>query len=163
MSVSLDIIDESGDWESLADRARIAEEIVQTSARLCGVDIIDGAEVSLMFCDDARIRELNHDWRNIDKPTNVLSFPATAQGGLRLMLGDIAIAFETVQLEAADEGKSIADHTAHLIAHGFLHLVGFDHVEEQDALVMENKEREILAAHGIADPYSADSPAHISP
>lgn len=119
-------------------------------------------ELAVMLTDDAGIRTLNANWRGIDKPTNVLSFPALQPTGPRLdgdpprMLGDIAIAYETVRREADDESKSFSDHLSHLAVHGFLHLVGFDHENDRDAEVMEQLERDILAAMNIADPYAQD-------
>ncbi|KIZ39760.1 rRNA maturation RNase YbeY, partial [Rhodopseudomonas palustris] len=103
---------------------------------------------------------LNANWRGIDKPTNVLSFPALQPpGGIEpddapRMLGDIAIAYETVRREADDEGKPFVNHLSHLAVHGFLHLVGYDHESEAEAEAMEDVERQILAGLGIPDPYA---------
>ena len=127
--------------------------MIATAAQLADADIPANAEASLLFCDDARIRELNRDWRGFDKPTNVLSFPSIFEAGDAIFLGDIAIAFETVAREATENDISIADHTAHLVTHGFLHLLGYDHEIERDAEEMEAVERKILATQGIADPY----------
>ena len=161
MATSVDILDEHDAWDVVPDRAAIADRIIATAATMYGADLPAEAEVSLLFCNDARIRELNRMWRGQDKPTNVLSFPSPRQHEFDPSLGDIAIAFETVAREAADEGKTMADHMAHLLAHGFLHLVGFDHETETDAEVMENAERSILAVHGIADPYGFDTEKRI--
>lgn len=106
--------------------------------------------VSVMFADNAEVRALNKMWRGTDSATNVLSFPAPA--GFN-MLGDIALALETIVAEAAAQGKSVKAHTSHLIAHGFLHLVGYDHEADAEAERMEAREREIMAALGFADPY----------
>ena len=111
------------------------------------------AELSVLLCDDARMREINRQWRGIDKPTNVLSFPQALPGGGN-PLGDIAVAHETVAREASEEGKSFEDHYSHMIVHGFLHLLGFDHENDADAGEMEARERQILARLGIADPYA---------
>jgi probable rRNA maturation factor len=109
-------------------------------------------EVSVLLADDAALATLNRDWRGKDQPTNVLSFPAPEnEAGL---LGDIALAFETIKREAAEQGKSFEAHAMHLIIHGFLHLLGYDHEEESEALAMETRERAILAALEIADPYA---------
>jgi probable rRNA maturation factor len=106
--------------------------------------------------DDARVRALNKLWRGLDKPTNVLSFPAPdIQPGPARALGDIAISYETAAREAAAEGKSFADHIAHLSVHGFLHLLGYDHESDEDAEEMEGLERVILARIGVSDPYIA--------
>jgi probable rRNA maturation factor len=117
-----------------------------------------GAEVAVLLTDDAAIRLLNRDWRGVDKPTNVLAFPAAVPpaGGLPspLPIGDIAIAFETTAREAAAEAKPFADHLAHLAIHGFLHLLGYDHQSDHDAETMEGLEGKILARLGIADPYA---------
>jgi probable rRNA maturation factor len=105
---------------------------------------------------DERIRELNKLWRGLDQPTNVLSFsyPGSRPGPTNY-IGDIAISCETAAREAAAEGKSIADHVAHLSVHGFLHLLGYDHESGDDAEKMEGLERVILARIGVSDPYVA--------
>lgn len=113
------------------------------------------AELSIVLTDDAEQRQLNHQWRGIDKPTNVLSFPqiepfAPVVG----LLGDITLARETLEREAAELGKDFADHFTHLVVHGFLHILGYDHLNEEEALVMEGLETQILQSLGIADPYS---------
>jgi probable rRNA maturation factor len=105
----------------------------------------------VLLADDAALRALNRDWRGKDKPTNVLSFPAP-QGGE--MLGDIALAAETVAAEAQAQGKPFAAHMAHLLAHGFLHLLGYDHEIEAEAEAMEARERAILVSLGLPDPYA---------
>jgi probable rRNA maturation factor len=113
-------------------------------------------EVTVVVDDDARIRALNKLWRGFDKPTNVLSFPAPeTQPGPARTLGDIAISYETAAREAIAEGKSFADHMAHLSVHGFLHLLGYDHESDEDAVEMEGLERLILARIGVSDPYIA--------
>ena len=133
-----------------------AEQSVLAAAAWCGVKLRHGAEVSVLLASDGQVRELNRIWRGQDKPTNVLSFPASDQAKLAQapMLGDIVIAFETVAREARDEGKTFTDHFSHLVVHGFLHLVGFDHDDDAAATRMENLEREVLAGLGIGDPYA---------
>jgi probable rRNA maturation factor len=122
------------------------------------------AELAVMLTDDAGIRTLNRNWRGIDKPTNVLSFPAlqpTGSGGpddAPRMLGDIAIAYETTRREADDEQKPFDHHLSHLAIHGFLHLIGYDHETDRDAEAMEGLEQEILAQLGIPDPYADRDP-----
>src|ERR1700758_1670496 len=115
-------------------------------------------ELAVMLTDDTRIRELNQQWRGQDKPTNVLSFPAEWHVGpdddAPRMLGDIAIAYETTRREAEDEQKPFDHHLSHLAIHGFLHLIGYDHENNDDAEDMETLEREILAQLGIPDPYA---------
>ncbi len=116
-------------------------------------------ELSLVFTDDESIRAINAEWRGQDKPTNVLSFPAfpVTPGGMPgPMLGDIIFAEQTLTREAADLGKSFDDHLTHLMVHGFLHLFGYDHIEDEDAEKMEGLETRILAGLGLSDPYGDD-------
>ena len=113
-------------------------------------------EISLVFTDDDAIRTVNREWRNQDKPTNVLSFPAfplLPGGRPGPMLGDIVLAEETLRREALDLSIAFDDHLAHLLVHGFLHLFGYDHMTEEEAAVMEGLETRILAELGLADPY----------
>jgi probable rRNA maturation factor len=118
-------------------------------------------EVSLVFSDDAQVRAINAEWRGQDKPTNVLSFPAfplVPGGKPGPMLGDIVIARETVEREAADLDKSFDDHLTHLMVHGFLHLFGYDHMNSEEAERMESIESRILATLGLSDPYAGQDP-----
>ena len=113
-------------------------------------------EISLVFTDDGAIRTVNREWRNQDKPTNVLSFPAfplMPGGQPGPMLGDIVLAEETLRREALDLGIPFDDHLTHLLVHGFLHLFGYDHMTDEEAAVMEGLETRILAELGLADPY----------
>jgi len=127
----------------------------QAAARraLSGAAAAEGkaGAVSLLLGDDAALKALNKSWRGKDKPTNVLSFPAVAGQGDQL--GDIALAAETVAAEAAEQGKTFEAHMAHLLVHGFLHLLGYDHEHDGEAERMEARERAILAELGFADPY----------
>ncbi|NWG23147.1 MAG: rRNA maturation RNase YbeY [Pseudorhodoplanes sp.] len=112
--------------------------------------------VSVSIDRDAALRDLNRQWRQMDKPTNVLSFPAPASPQVApRQWGDIAISYETTAREAAEEGKPFADHLAHLAVHGFLHLLGYDHESDHDAEKMEAAERAILARVSVPDPYAA--------
>lgn len=110
--------------------------------------------VSLLLGDDHAIAKLNREFRGKDGPTNVLSFPPAApdQDGERF-LGDIALAAETIAAEAEFQGKRFVDHAAHLVVHGFLHLLGYDHIDPADAESMEARERAVLMSLGIDDPY----------
>lgn len=115
------------------------------------------SELSVVFTDDAAVRELNAGWRGKDKPTNVLSFPAfstSPDAPLPPMLGDIVLAAETVAREAALEGKPLANHITHLVVHGLLHLLGYDHETDAEAEEMEALERAALARLAIPDPYA---------
>ncbi|WP_458791600.1 rRNA maturation RNase YbeY [Yoonia sp. MH D7] len=128
---------------------------------------LKGYEVSLLACNDKRIAELNADFRGKPTPTNVLSWPsdergAAIDGGQPLpptshdpALGDIAIAYDTCAAEALSAGKSLPDHATHLIIHGILHLLGYDHERDHDATLMEGLETTILGSMGQADPYRA--------
>jgi probable rRNA maturation factor len=132
---------------------------IEAAASMVEVDTGE-AELAVMLTDDSGIRTLNSNWRGIDKPTNVLSFPALQPASghepddAPRMLGDIAIAYETTRREADDEQKPFSHHLGHLAVHGFLHLVGYDHETDGEAEVMESLEREILATLGIPDPYA---------
>lgn len=145
--------------ESLADTA------VAATLRHLDLDPEDW-EVCVLGCDDARIAELNRDFRNKAQPTNVLSWPSEERapdtpgtmpdppsGGPDPELGDIAIAYDTCAREAQEQDKPFADHVTHLLVHATLHLLGFDHIRDEDATLMEGLEVEILGKLGIADPY----------
>ena len=112
--------------------------------------------MSLLLTGDAEVQALNARWRGQDKPTNVLSFPAAPAGRLAEApaLGDIALAFETLAREAEAAGVPLADHYRHLVTHGFLHLIGYDHETDEEAERMEALETRILARLGVADPYA---------
>jgi probable rRNA maturation factor len=152
MSPTIDIAVESPDWDDV-DAQSLAEQVFGAAIDQSGVKLTSGAEISILLCNDAFIRDLNHKWRGIDKATNVLSFPSGEPIAKAQVLGDIVIAFETLKREAEEEGKSFRDHFAHLLAHGFLHLIGHDHLVEAEAERMEALERQVLAALGIDDPY----------
>jgi len=162
-----DILFEDERWER-AGLAPLAESALSATLAHLGLD--PGAvEISLLACDDARIAALNAEFRGKPTPTNVLSWPAeelaAAQDGgfpdvpdagcdgMLAELGDIAIAFETCRREAAEQEKTFNDHVTHLVVHGCLHLLGYDHVRDRDADMMERMEIEILAKLGVSDPY----------
>ncbi|MEO6396222.1 MAG: rRNA maturation RNase YbeY [Devosia sp.] len=134
-----------------------AEQALREALKQSKAKITGAAEVSLVFTDDAEQRLLNRDWRGIDKTTNVLSFPQIEPfGPVSGLLGDIIIARETVEKEAQEQGLSFDDHVTHLVVHGFLHLLGYDHMDDDEALAMEGLETQILASLGVADPYAED-------
>ncbi|HUZ72844.1 MAG TPA: rRNA maturation RNase YbeY [Stellaceae bacterium] len=138
----------------------IAARVERTArAALAAADLpaaeTDRIELSVVLGDDATVRALNRRWRGRDAPTNVLSFASgeAPSRGRPLLLGDVVLAYETVAREAAEQGKTLPDHLAHLVAHGTLHLLGYDHETARDAARMEALERRLLAGLGIADPY----------
>jgi len=145
-------------WQTEPDAEAVIHRAINAAAESTEADVGE-AELAVMLTDDAGIRTLNNNWRGIDKPTNVLSFPALqptvdAPDDMPRMLGDIAIAYETTRREADEEDKPFDHHLSHLAVHGFLHLVGYDHENDEEAEEMEQKEREILATLGIPDPYA---------
>jgi probable rRNA maturation factor len=145
-------------WQAEPDAETVIHRAIAAAAEFVNADIGE-AELAVMLTDDDGIRILNSNWRGIDKPTNVLSFPAlpptgpTGPGDPPRMLGDIAIAYETIRKEADDEQKPFDHHLSHLAVHGFLHLIGYDHENDADAEAMEALEADILAELGIPDPY----------
>jgi probable rRNA maturation factor len=147
---TIDVTVESPKWEAVD-----GEAIVRRAIAAAGVEYDEASELSVVLTDDATIRTLNAKWRGRDEPTNVLSFPAANAGAdAPRMLGDIVLAYETTAREALAASKPIAHHVAHLAAHGFLHLIGYDHESDAEAESMEQREREILARLGIPDPYA---------
>ena len=146
----------AGDWEAIAERAAAA------AAKVAPELANPRLSASVLFTSDAEIHELNREWRQRDKPTNVLSFPmlaredllALAPEGPPELLGDIALAHETCAREAAEKGIPLEHHATHLVVHGLLHLAGYDHeLSAAEAEVMEALETKALAICGIADPY----------
>jgi probable rRNA maturation factor len=115
-----------------------------------------GGEVSILMTSDSEMQGLNRRWRGLDKPTDVLSFPADASQarGEFIHIGDIALAFETARRDAEEMGRPFNGHVSHLLVHGFLHLMGYDHIKPEDAAVMESLEAKILAGLGWPDPYA---------
>ncbi len=163
----VDLVIEDDRWETL-EIGTLAQKACTATLAALKIDTT-GCEIALLACDDSRITALNSDFRDKSGPTNVLSWPAVdlaseVDGGVPDLpeidattepgfLGDIAISYETCMAEAADQGKSGVDHVTHLLVHGCLHLLGYDHVREKDAALMERLEVAILANQGIADPY----------
>jgi probable rRNA maturation factor len=160
--MTVDCIVEDDRWSDIADLAQVA-----TDAALTRLGLEPSVfEISVLACDDARIAALNADFRGKSAATNVLSWPSDERGaavdgemplspnvGYDAELGDIAIAYDTCAREAAEAGKSMRDHTLHLLVHGTLHLMGFDHERDRDATLMEGLETEILGKLGLRDPY----------
>ncbi|MGB4826726.1 MAG: rRNA maturation RNase YbeY [Paracoccaceae bacterium] len=167
MEMLVETLIEDARWQAFG-----LEALAERSARaaLTGHGLATkGFQISLLACDDARIAALNADFRGKPQPTNVLSWPsedrAPDQPGAAPdlpgpgadddpeSLGDIAIAWETCQREATEQHKPAADHVAHLIVHAVLHLLGYDHIEDDDARLMESIEVRVLASMGLPDPY----------
>ena len=159
--------DVSGEWDSSTDWAQLAQAAVRAAVAESDspglVDSIVAAEVSVRFTGDDEVKALNADWRGKDKATNVLSFPmveperleslARSEGG-EALLGDIALAHGICAAEAAEKGVAVCSHAAHLVVHGMLHLLGYDHERgDEDAGAMEEAERRALARLGVAAPY----------
>ena len=158
---------EDARWEAFG-LGPLAERAARAALAVVGLPV-EGFAISLLGCDDARIAVLNADFRGKPQPTNVLSWPSEERGAEFAgeapeppepgeaddpdPLGDIAIAWETCAREAGEQDKPMVDHVTHLIVHGMLHLLGYDHVEEEDAALMEGLEVRILASLGVSDPY----------
>ncbi|MBB5731046.1 putative rRNA maturation factor [Altererythrobacter atlanticus] len=158
MQLDIDIEDPwpAGDWEALAER--VAQCAISVAPELGN----ERLAASLLFTSDSQVHELNREWRQRDKPTNVLSFPMLERedllelqaDGPPELLGDIALACQTCAREAAEKGVSLQDHAAHLVLHGLLHLAGYDHeISAADADAMEAMETKALAQMGIGNPY----------
>ncbi|MCZ8545700.1 rRNA maturation RNase YbeY [Mesorhizobium qingshengii] len=155
LPVDIDLAVEAGNWPEEAVLLRLVERAA--GAAFAETGAAGRSELSVVFSDDAQIRTLNAGWRGKDKPTNVLSFPAfpfPKGGPLPPMLGDIVLAAETVAREAALEEKPLENHISHLVIHGLLHLLGYDHETDAEAEEMEAIERAALARLAIPDPYA---------
>ena len=161
-----DTLIEDGHWQAI-DLPALADRAAAAALAHLGLDPA-GFEISLLACDDDRIAALNADFRDKAQPTNVLSWPsemraAAAPGQMPALppgdrdmpteLGDIAISYDTCAAEAAAQGKRLSDHATHLIVHATLHLLGYDHIADEDAALMEGLEARILAGLGVDDPY----------
>lgn len=154
--ITIDIIVESVGWNDEEMLYKITEKALTTTMHQLSLENA-ASEISLLFTDDEHMTQINAQWRGKNKPTNVLSFPAfplKAGDPPGPMLGDIIIARETVVLEAKKEGKTFQDHLTHMIVHGLLHLLGYNHETHDETLQMEGLEREILRKLFIKDPYA---------
>ncbi len=153
----VDVEVEALGWtQALPYAGALAETAAKAAAASLGA-AGDGAYMVLL-ADDAVVRDLNGRFRGKDQPTNVLSFPAAAgvgEPGGATARGDLVLAYETCAAEAQAQGKPLAHHLQHLVAHGVLHLLGFDHMDDADAETMETRERDVLASLGVPDPYAA--------
>ena len=153
MTVLVDVLRDCAN-ETVPDDAAIEKWITSTVAAASDEPC---TEVAVRIVDAATSRRLNRDYRGRDKPTNVLSFPAGAVSGMPatepLPLGDIVVCADVVVAEALEHDIPVADRWGHMLVHGTLHLLGFDHIEKDDAAAMEALETRILAAQGVTDPY----------
>ncbi|HLO77532.1 MAG TPA: rRNA maturation RNase YbeY [Magnetospirillum sp.] len=157
-------VDEESWARALPEVEALVEKMAAAALAAADCDLGDGpVEISVVLADDATVQALNREWRGKDKPTNVLSFAAlddeddARAPGAPLLLGDIILAFETCRDEARHMGKSLSDHFSHLVVHGVLHLLGYDHEDDEaEAEEMERLETAILAQFGIADPYGPE-------
>jgi probable rRNA maturation factor len=150
--VAIDVRVDCALWKKPAEvRSAIRRAVTAAAAHAASTG---NAELAIVLTDDSAIRALNRRWRGIDRATNVLSFPASDLGGNLRHLGDIVLAFGTIEREARSERKPFLHHVAHLTVHGFLHLIGYDHERDDDAEEMEDAERRILRRLAIPDPYA---------
>ena len=153
--LAIEVARHAGAWPAGLE-AR-AEAAARAAIAAAGAKLTGAAELSIVLTDDAEQRALNRDWRGIDTPTNVLSFPQIAPfAPLAGLIGDVILAYATLTREAAEQGVSFEDHFTHLVVHGVLHILGYDHLTEDEALVMERLETQILASLGVADPYAEE-------
>ena len=154
MSVTIDVEDQA--WDKVPGLEQLARRVAEAAFAGTGFDAT-GSETAILFTDDETIAAVNAEWRGKPSPTNILSFPApddlpVPEGELR-PLGDIVLAWGVIASEAEAQGKALPDHVAHLIIHGVLHLLGYDHADGDEAAEMEALETSILKGLGISDPY----------
>jgi len=169
-AVAVDIEVEDTGWNAVLGSGGPEAAIAVVRATLAAAGLARSAELGIRFSDDSTVRALNRDYRGRDAPTNVLSFalweggetgPAepAAPGEPALLLGDLVMGLQTVLAEAEAQKKLTRDHTYHLLIHGSLHLMGYDHQSEADAERMESLETRLCARFGIPDPYADEEPA----
>lgn len=150
---SIDIVTQSPLWSTRRDSTAFLKRAIRHAASAAA---LSGGELTVVLADDSTLRSLNRIWRQQDRATNVLSFPADARPLTRhipALLGDIVIAYETTEREARAQCKPFEHHLAHLGVHGFLHLLGYDHQAQREAHAMEQLEVSILAQLGVPNPY----------
>ncbi len=151
--LAVDVVAEAGDWSILScDVEAAVQAAADAVAKADAAGVVGTMEAVVALADDVTLTRLNRQFRGVDKPTNVLSFPSGTPASQ--VLGDIVLALETVRAEAVELEISPLHHVQHLTVHGLLHLLGFDHVEAAEADAMERLEIDILAMLGIADPYT---------
>lgn len=157
VDIDIDISRRGGDWPAEAVLRPLVERAIQSAVGATPAgDAAGPCDLSVVFTDDAEIRTLNARFRGRDATTNVLAFPAAAMIAPQRALGDIVLAQETISGEAAAGGLTLDHHLTHLLIHGFLHIVGFDHGNDAEAMAMERMETAILARLGIADPHAGE-------
>jgi len=139
---------------AIDDASLPSEQQLQLWVNTAVQNLLDEGELCIRITDAAESQSLNHQYRGKDKPTNVLSFPFEVPEGVPVtILGDLVVCAEVVAREANEQNKDLHHHWAHMIVHGCLHLLGYDHINDEDAEIMEQLERDILARLEIADPY----------
>jgi probable rRNA maturation factor len=156
-AMKIDMRVDSGAWKPPV-KATVRHAVRQAATALSTAAV----ELAIVLTDDSAIRVLNRHWRGIDAATNVLSFPTKDAPGEPPLIGDIVLAYETIEREARSQRKPFAHHVAHLAVHGFLHLLGYDHERNSDAREMEQAERDILQRLAIPDPYRSVKTANQS-
>jgi probable rRNA maturation factor len=158
--LAVDVQRHSPHWKAVPGAVKAVRNAARRAVALGGVVTLPVVEIAVALADNAMIREANREFRRKDAPTNVLSFPGAPPDRIAEApyLGDIIIAHETVAREAEEEQKPFADHLSHLVVHGVLHLLGYDHMTKADAALMEARETMILAALGVPDPYAGSEP-----
>ena len=155
-NLQLDVLEEHPGWaQSSVLTLDIVRQIVHATLKhteySCqGTSLV----LSVLLADDATLQELNRDFLGLDKPTNVLAFPVGEQNGTDYYLGDIALSYDTICMEAQLYNKTIHQRAVHMLVHGVLHLLGYDHIDEDDKIIMEAAEEEILLIFGITEPYT---------
>lgn len=165
MAASPDLIVEEPSWQlhSYIDETLIAQVLDKVIQRFPNISKKERIEIAVLHSNDEKLQQLNSEFRGINKPTNVLSFPDQdldyknihlwAPEEEELYLGDIAISYQTMVKEASNANISLRDHYIHLLVHSILHLLGYDHIKDEDAEIMEKLEAEILAEFNIDSPY----------